>query len=86
MTHLAKVYRRAAERIASGESYLACIAIGDTESSHRAKAEFIFAEFFQPRSIFGHQAWFGYSDIQQNQMARSLALLLMTEMAEEGSL
>lgn len=82
MTPLAKVYRRAAERIASGEVLSCCTALSNSGMNQFEKNDFI--KMFRPKST-ARAYWYG-EFTPRNQMARSLALLIMAEMAEEGSL
>ena len=77
------IYRKAAERIVSGESDFACIAINDlSESQNICSPEGLyFAEYFKPEDSCS--SWFGYTYDEKNQLARSLALLFMAEIEKE---
>ena len=77
------IYRKAAERIASGESIFACIAINDLSESGNlySPEELSFAKYFKPED--SGNIWFGYWLDKENQLARSLALLFMAEIESE---
>jgi len=79
------IYRKAAERIASGESDFACTAISClSESRERPTPKSLyFAEYFRPEDIPINKSWFGKWYDEENRLARSLALLFMVEI-EKG--
>ena len=79
------IYRKAAERIASGESDFACIAIEDLSESQLqpSLAELSFSEYFKPEDTLDILPWFGFTYDEENQLARSLALLFMAEIEKE---
>ena len=79
------IYRKAAERIVSGESDFACIAINDLSESQNlySPEELYFAEYFKPEIISDDISWFGDWIDKENQLARSLALLFMAEIESE---
>lgn len=65
------IYFKAAKKIAFGQAYLACKAIGNNEKALRP-----FRKYFKPRELKDDQLWFGPVSLK-NQLARSLALLFM---------
>ena len=76
-----KVYRRAAELIASGKNRYACSAISEASDSFRRIHEF--QKYFQPENELPGSPWFGVFNSPKNQRARELALYLMAEIAKE---
>ncbi len=78
------VYRKAAELIANSETRYACLAIGRANSyqySYPSPSE-LFINMFSPED--GTRYWWGFQTSEKSQMARSLALLFMAEIASEN--
>ena len=78
-----KVYRKAAESIAEGVDRYACDAIlwanAEIDSSEKQR---LFSEFFNPLPGSISAFWWGPIN-PENQLARSLGLLLMQEIYDE---
>ncbi len=71
------VYRKAAARIESGKSLTACSALWGVKDEYIIN----FANYFKDSGsgLF----WWGNYSVEKNQLARSLALLFMAEIAED---
>ncbi len=88
-----KLYKIGAKKIASGvptslrgsmketQYQYACVSIGDISLKEREK----FVDYFQPEIIQCYPAWYGEVN-NENQLARTLGLLLMYEIAKEEGL
>ncbi len=75
------IYRKAAEKIASGDELFACCAINPVGTCANERA---FKRMFKPWNITGRAPWFGFHWQEENQLARSLALLFMAEIMEDS--
>lgn len=73
-------YREAARMIAEDEEFLCCYALYEFDLRYIGK----FRKYFKPRNNL--ILWWGPSLYPKNQLARSLALLLMHEMQKDGIL
>lgn len=84
------VYRKAARRIVSKKNLFCCSAIADSTDIHTYsnRLEWDFIRYFKPymNELFFESTffWFGRESINENQLARSLALLLMAEIVKDA--
>ena len=85
-------YIEAAEMIADGTDSFSCHALELVEFGrfntfdrprYNTRLFQAYKAVFKPKEYGETDAWFGYTDDPQNQLARSLALLFMAEMTEE---
>ncbi len=86
MTLDPNLYKEAAQDIANKKEDFACWSIVhqlDYSPSSLAVTEFTY--WFKPYDTVGDtwNTWFGDSFLEENRMARSLALLFMTEIAKD---
>ena len=79
------IYRKAAKLIASGDCDFACVAIAYLSESKDpySPEELSFAKYFKPKDTYFNLPWFGDWNDEENQLARSLALLFMAEIEKE---
>lgn len=79
-----QIYKRAAEMIANGKLNVACSAIDLASGSGfiYTRQRYKFEVMFMPENKRSSSTWFD-EPTPENQLARSLALLLMAEMEEE---
>ena len=80
-----QIYKEAARRIAEGESNFSCNAVSVSvplevfeETQHRLIQDY--ERIFKPNQKDSDGIWFGLEIYEENQLARSLALLFMAEM------
>ena len=69
------MYIRASEKIVNRDNFVACAAI---KRAGLKTHEFV--KIFKPRNYKVGDKWFGCTTIEENQLARSLALLFMAEL------
>lgn len=88
-----KLFRKASELVFKGKSKFACFAILDATSKcdyfYITPESEAFARFFQPEynqlatMDDDNDGWFGPAYVEENQLARQLALLFMAEMSKD---
>lgn len=79
------IYKRAARRIAEGKSSCVCYAIGDLTLINYYSHTIPFHTIFLPEK-HEESFYFGSIHYEENQLARSLALLFCYHMAKDGVL
>jgi hypothetical protein len=80
-----KVYLKAAKRIANNESLYCCLAIQFAAfHANREGSDFLdyFSEIFQPTVRHFEPWWSNPEETDEDQLARSLALLFMAEIVK----
>jgi len=86
------VWVKAAESVANKEGalYYCCEALrfhdGSMELSRTGENVVKLEKIFKPRDLWSYQPWFGKPELEENQIARSLALLFMDELEKDGLL
>lgn len=68
-------YIKASERIVLGNNFLCCTSIAALGLKNGK-----FEEYFKPSWADYDSEWFGSEEVEENQIARSLALLFMAEL------
>lgn len=84
------IYRKAAEIVVKKEIAYACIAIDYVVNRHLSLRRKLFELIFGPKNdndlgpyYVASYDWFGWNEIKENQLARSLALLFMEQIAKD---
>ncbi len=76
------MYKRAAKNIANDKAQVCCCAINTSMLRYNPLLRQDFVQLFKPPGAYELACWYG-SITPDNQMARSLALLFMAEIAKE---
>ena len=80
------IYRKAAKRIAEKENKFSCAAIIHASKKMNKEKYLqvrIFQDYFKPKDVDLNMAWWDVPTKTKNQLARSLALLLMAEIERD---
>lgn len=81
-----RVYRESAKAIAEGTARYCCGALNEkaVEDDDYWEATQTFKNMFSPYNMeLGQHYWWGFQTTEESQLARSLALLFMAEMAQD---
>lgn len=79
--NLYNIYKEASRRIAQKEYKFACDALAAADENCKLITTYLFKDYFEPDEHNGF--WWTTEVTEENQLARSLALLFMAEFVKE---